>query len=78
MSNSTKSNWKFDIVFTIQSVAKYNMSDSIIYNVCKPVAKAIKFSQACNYTSVNTGLFLKSLVATNIVEFIKLMLVINF
>ena len=39
-----------------------------------PVANAIKLLQACIYKSVNTGLFLKSLVATSIVKFMLLML----
>ena len=39
-----------------------------------PVPNAIKLLQACIYKSVNTGLFLISLVATCIVKFTMLML----
>ena len=38
------------------------------------VAKAIKLLQACIYKSVNTGLFLTSLVATSIAKFLLLLL----
>ena len=38
------------------------------------VVNAIKLLQACTYKSVNTGLFLTSLVATSIVKFMVLML----
>ena len=41
----------------------------------QPVANAINVLQACIYKSVNIGLFLKSLVATNLVKFNKRMLV---
>ena len=37
-----------------------------------PVANAIKLLQACFYKSVNTGLFLTSLVATGIVKYMLL------
>ena len=40
----------------------------------RPVANAIKLLQACIYKSVNTGLFLTSLVATSIAKFLLLML----
>ena len=40
----------------------------------QPVANAIKLLQAYIYKSVNTGLFLTSLVATSIVKFMLLML----
>ena len=40
----------------------------------QPVANAIKLLQTCIYKSVNTGLFLISLVATIIVKFMLLML----
>ena len=44
------------------------------WSAAPPVANAIKLLQACIYKSVNTGLFLTSLVATSIVKFMLLML----
>ena len=44
------------------------------FSVLPPVANAIKLLQACIYKSVNTGLFLTSLVATKIVKLMLLML----
>ena len=46
----------------------------VYLSTLEPVANVIKFLQACIYKSVNTGLFLSSLVATSIVKFILLML----
>ena len=37
-----------------------------------PVANAMKLLHVCIYRSVNTGLFLTSLVATNMVDFMML------
>ena len=45
-----------------------------IYGSIPTVSNAIKLLQACIYRSVNTGLFLTSLVATNIAKFMLLML----
>ena len=44
----------------------------------EPVTNAIKILQACIHKSVNTGLFLKSIIAPHVVKFNMLMPVFTF
>ena len=46
----------------------------LAHSETQPVANAIKLLQACIYKSVNTGLFLTSLVATSTVKYMLLIL----
>ena len=55
---------------------EYTVSDGLkqVRKRSRPVANAIKLLQAYIYKSVNTGLFLISLVATSITKFMLLIL----